>query len=426
MTGQLAVRLGEAHVATISVSRGRTVLKYEETYASRANAIPLSLSLPIGETTHRGTAVDRFLDNLLPDNSDVRDSWARAARLTSTDPLELLAYYGRDTAGAFTYHGAHDDLVVAPQALSTSAIAAILHELRNDSSAWHGTGNQGKFSLAGAQAKTSLASDGTNWRITSGQVPSTHIFKIALSKFPDSDLIEHITMATARSVGISAAQTWIGSFGKERALVVQRFDRQPSAGRQIQRIHQEDVLQGMGRSRLQKYQVQGGPPPEEILRLLDATQSEWAARNNRLDYLKQLAFHWIVCGTDAHAKNYSIFLIPGEHLLTPMYDASSYLPYIDTPLGGLPSAIAQLKLSANIATSYEVGSAGTFEWEAIARKARLPDFNLVQWMRATADNIRAQMVGECDQILESHPSAYVELLRERIDVRVNQVLSQLI
>lgn len=425
MSGHLAVRLGNDQVATISESRGTTVLKYEESYAKRANAIPLSLSLPIGGRAHRGARVDRFLDNLLPDNSDVRDSWARAAKLTSTQPIDLLTQYGRDTAGAFTYHGEQEDVEVAPLALSSTAIATMLHALRNDSSAWHGAGSFGKFSLAGAQAKTSLAYDGIDWYKTSGPIPSTHIFKIALSKFPDSDLIEHITMATARRVGISAAQTWIGSFETERALVVERFDRQPASGLKTQRIHQEDALQGMGRSRLEKYQEEGGPRPEEIIEILDSTQSEWAATSNRLDYLKQLAFHWLVCGTDAHAKNYSIFLIPGEHLLTPMYDASSYLPYIDSPADTLPTAIARVKLSANIATSYEVGSTGAFEWSGIARKARLGSFDIVQWMRGTADSIRVQMVDECDRVQQAHPSAYVQLLRERIDVRVDQVLSGL-
>ena len=40
-----------------------------------------------------------------------------------------------------------------------------------------------------------------------------------------------------------------------------------------------------------------------------------------------LIWNWLIAGTDAHAKNYSMLLAGGQVRLAPLYDVASALPY---------------------------------------------------------------------------------------------------
>jgi serine/threonine-protein kinase HipA len=44
-------------------------------------------------------------------------------------------------------------------------------------------------------------------------------------------------------------------------------------------------------------------------------------------FLDALIWNWLIAGTDAHAKNYSLLLASGQVRLAPLYDVASALPY---------------------------------------------------------------------------------------------------
>ena len=44
-------------------------------------------------------------------------------------------------------------------------------------------------------------------------------------------------------------------------------------------------------------------------------------------FFDALAWNWLIAGTDAHAKNYSLLLASGDVQLAPLYDIASALPY---------------------------------------------------------------------------------------------------
>jgi serine/threonine-protein kinase HipA len=44
-------------------------------------------------------------------------------------------------------------------------------------------------------------------------------------------------------------------------------------------------------------------------------------------FFDALAWNWLIAGTDAHAKNYSLLLAGGQVRLAPLYDIASALPY---------------------------------------------------------------------------------------------------
>jgi serine/threonine-protein kinase HipA len=122
------------------------------------------------------------------------------------------------------------------------------------------------------------------------------------------------------------ARTHVARFGDESAIVVDRYDRRRHEGRLV-RIHQEDICQALGVPPSRKYQNEGGPGPREIARLLRAAMPSRVADEAIWRFLDALAWNWLIAGTDAHGKNYSLLLASGQVRLAPLYDVASALPY---------------------------------------------------------------------------------------------------
>jgi len=102
--------------------------------------------------------------------------------------------------------------------------------------------------------------------------------------------------------GLVAARTSVARFGKESAIVVERYDRRLVAGT-LTRVHQEDVCQALGVRPDRKYQNQGGPGPADVARLIRDVMPARAANDAGWRFFDALAWNWLIVGTDAHAKS---------------------------------------------------------------------------------------------------------------------------
>lgn len=76
-----------------------------------------------------------------------------------------------------------------------------------------------------------------------------------------------------------------------------------------------------------KYQAEHGPGPREIVALLRRVLPTMRAEAQVGRFVDALIFNWIIAGTDAHAKNYSLLLNRSEIALAPLYDITSALPF---------------------------------------------------------------------------------------------------
>ncbi len=107
----------------------------------------------------------------------------------------------------------------------------------------------------------------------------------------------------------------------------------------VARLHQEDFCQALSVHPAIKYQNQGGPGPKQIVEVIRSNVSshaltatspkfQFSAEDDVSTFIDALIFNWLIGGTDAHAKNYSL-LIGSEGLvrLAPLYDIASILPY---------------------------------------------------------------------------------------------------
>ena len=314
----------------------RLRLEYNEPYRQRVDPTSLSLSMPVAVRAHtddrRRQPVTNYLWGLLPDNEHVLDRWARHYQVSASSPFALLGTpIGEDCAGAVSFCHADDlERVLARPGmvnwLSEAEVAGRLRDLRRDATAWLGRTFSGQFSLAGAQAKTALLYRDGRWGLPSGAMATTHILKPAVLGLDDHDLNEHLCLEAARRAGLLAVRSRIELFEDQTAVVVERYDRR-IIGEEVVRIHQEDLCQALGIPPGAKYQNQGGPTPGAIAALFRRSMPPVAAADAVARFGDALIWNWLIAGTDAHAKNYSLLLSGPEIRLAPLYDIASALPY---------------------------------------------------------------------------------------------------
>jgi serine/threonine-protein kinase HipA len=352
----------------------RLVLRYDDDWRTRAGAFPLSLSMPLNEREHGHRATFAFLSGLLPDDPKVVEYWARLHGVSRYDVVKLLAHVGEDCAGAVQLVRPEEvdrvlrassaaDAAASIEWLSTNDVAELLTSLRRNPAAGRSSGEQGQFSLAGAQPKTTLYHEGGRWGIPKNRVPSTHILKPPVLDLEDLAYNEHFCLHLARELGMSAASSTVQLFGDEIAIVVERYDRARSHGI-VHRVHQEDMCQALAVQPTRKYESDGGPGLSDVAALLARHSSDALVDVAR--FFDANILNWFLAGPDAHAKNYSILHAEGpDHRLAPLYDVITALPYPRLAKGGA-------KLAMEVGGERAVGRITGDHWSAAARAVELP------------------------------------------------------
>src|SRR3954468_9007151 len=315
---------------------GAIDFQYDDDWLAWDQAFPVSLSLPLREDRFTGDPVIAVFDNLLPDNDQIRRRLAERVRAGGYDAYSLLAAVGRDCVGALQFlpegsdPGAAGSLEGRP--LRDTEIADLLNDLKRTPL---GLDEDGEFriSLAGAQEKTALLHWQDKWQVPHGATATTHIFKPEIGKLPNGiDLSqsienEYLCMRLTAAFGLPTARTEIREFAGRRALVVERFDRLWTRDGRLLRLPQEDCCQALSVPPPRKYEPDGGPGMRQMLELLKASDEPEA--DQRLFLKAQIVF-WLLGATDGHAKNFSIFLLPGGRFrMTPLYDVMSTQPNVD-------------------------------------------------------------------------------------------------
>lgn len=364
-------------------TRGRLSFRYERDWQEADDAYPLSLSMPLAAQEHGPTQVEAYLWGLLPDNGYVLERWAKNFQVSARNAFALLSTVGEDCAGAVQFvRPERLDVLKRGEGqvewLSEADIAARLQALRTDHAAWRLQSDMGQFSLAGAQPKTALLYENGRWGIPSGDIPTTHILKPPTGRFDGHAENEHVCLSLGRALGMPAAETRVLKFGDEVAIVVTRYDRIRRNNR-LTRVHQEDVCQALGLMPARKYQNDGGPGIKDIVELLRLHSS---ARDEDVEsFIDAVAFNWLIAGTDAHAKNYSLLIGSGRRVrLAPLYDVASILPYDDFDL-------KKVRLSMKIGGEYRIRDIDLGEWQKLARDVRVDSDKLIERIADLAKRI---------------------------------------
>ena len=350
---------------------GRVSFAYDDGWRMDDATFPLSLSMPKVARRYGGGVVSNWLWNLLPENpliiqhiaDDTSHGWKR---VSPRNPLALLAKVGEDCAGAIqlVLPERADDITDGEITwLSEEAVAVRLRELReNRASTGRQAGDKGQFSLAGAQTKTALHFAGGMWGLPSGRMPTTHILKPPIPGVKGQVENEHFYLRLAASLNIQSVNSEVMKFENERAIVIERYDRLRLADGRVRRIHQEDMCQTLGLPPSRKYQENKGPGVYDILAKVLATSADPAM--DRDTFVRAVALNYVLAGTDAHAKNFSVLFGRGAaYRLAPIYDVNSYLPYAQN--------VDTSKLSMSVDGHSAIGRILPRHWRAQARACGL-------------------------------------------------------
>lgn len=372
--------------------RGRLTLVYDDRWRSMDAAYPLSLSMPLVVAEHEHARIEPWLWGLLPDNEVILARWGQRFHVSPRNAFALLSAVGEDCAGAIQLvrpDRVADVLQDEGQQiewLTEADIAERLRILRQDQAAWRMARDAGQFSLAGAQPKTALLFDGQRWGVPSGPTPTTHILKPPIDGLDGHAENEHLCLALARALGLPAARSEVRRFENESAIIVERYDRTRLPGA-IRRLHQEDLCQVLGLPPTKKYQNEGGPGCAELSEAIWTHSGE--PGDDARTFARAIMLNWIIGGTDAHAKNFSMLIGPqGRGRLAPLYDMASILPY--------DADLRRLKMATKIGGKYLLEEIQSRHWVKFATEVRLPPADVIDMGKAMAEMLPAAFAQTVD------------------------------
>ncbi|MDA3949215.1 MAG: HipA domain-containing protein [Spirochaeta sp.] len=224
-----------------------------------------------------------------------------------------------------------------------------------------------RISLAGAQEKTAFLWHRQAWHKPVGATPSTHIVKLPLGGIgglgdPVAGSVENEWLCSRiiAAFGLPVAETTMARFGTMQVLIVDRFDRRLSDdGDWWVRLPTEDFCQIKGLPPEKKYEADGGPGIDDILKVLAGSDRPTEERER---FLKTQILFWILAAPDGHAKNFSVFLGPGgTYRTTPLYDVLSVYPWMGGGIDRIP--VQKLKMAMAVR-----GKNAHYRWNGIQRR----------------------------------------------------------
>jgi len=386
---------------------GAIEFQYDADWLAWAPALPVSLSLPLREEAYVGAAVSAVFENLLPDNDSIRRRIAARTRADGIDAYSLLNALGHDCVGALQFlpenhaPGPAGDVQGTP--ISDKKIATLIANL---ATVPLGISEDDSFriSIAGAQEKTALLRWKGRWYCPQGTTATTHIFKPAIGRIPNGlDLThsvenEYLCLKLLEAFGLPVAKAKMATFGEDRVLVVERFDRLWTKDGRLLRLPQEDCCQALSVPPSRKYESDGGPGIESILKLLRGSDSP---QEDQQTFLKAIIAFWLLGATDGHAKNFSVFLSPGgRYRMTPLYDVVSAQPNVDA--GQIRYNRFRMALSVGDNRHYAVNTVASRHFVQTARRAGVGE----EVVASIFDELQASAAKAIEQTLGTLPEGF--------------------
>lgn len=307
---------------------------------------------------------------------------------TLVGAFDLLQEIGRDCVGALQLLPAGepppDVRHIVGERLTTDGVAKLLAgSLESTFTREAENNNAFRISLAGAQEKTALLWHKGKWLRPTGTTPTTHILKLPLGINPQGiDLStsvenEWLCAQIVQAYGIEVASCQMETFGEFKTLVVERFDRRLAPdGKWYLRLPLEDLCQATSTPPALKYESDGGPGIGATMNLL---QGSAQSANDRQDFMLTQLVYWMLAAIDGHAKNFSIFLLPGgDYRLAPRYDVLSAYPILGHGRGKLaPEKIRMAMAVAGKNRHYRWKEVLARHWIATTRREGFAHMKLV-------------------------------------------------
>jgi len=207
------------------------------------------------------------------------------------------------------------------------------------------------------------------------------------------------------------------TFGKTRALVVERFDRMWTREGRLLRVPQEDFCQALSIPPTQKYQSDGGPTLVDILSFLQGSDTPL---EDQAIVLKSQILFWLIGATDGHAKNFSLYLgSGGSYRLTPLYDILTAQPSLDTHQINRKQMRLAMSVGRNRHSRLDEIVGRHFLQTGAA--AKLPESLVKETMQQVLDGASAALRQVEELLPEDFPVEIHRSVRSAVDERIRRL-----
>ncbi|ALE56536.1 HipA domain-containing protein [Paraburkholderia sp. SIMBA_055] len=313
-------------VGTVSDENGVWSFTYDEEWLGYGDAFALSPAFAFQSASFVDGSSERpvqwFFDNLLPEE-EMRAALAREATVDANDAWGLLAYYGRESAGALTLLAEGErEASGGLQPLSYANLDARIRAMPER--ALTATAPK-RMSAAGAQQKLLLTLRGNapEYELLEplGSEPSMHLLKpdMRSTGYPHSAINEFFCMRLAQAMGLPVPPTHFLRV-PSACYVIDRFDRDISS-EPVRRLHTIDAMQLLNYDRSFKYRNANAQV------LSDAIEITSTRAVARLHLFRWAIFNVLIGNADSHLKNVSFFATFRGYMLAPFYDLVSTVVY---------------------------------------------------------------------------------------------------
>ncbi len=295
---------------------------YDENYSHSAEALPISLSLPLNGS-FESDAVEAFFSGLLPDEN-LKKKLASYFKISENNTFALLKEIGAECAGAISVLPV-DKIPYEPNEpeyneLSEEQSYTLLSELQKIPL---GVDFDGYFRVSGSGAQDKLMAmvKGGKVALPLNGTPSTHIIKPEIQNYPNSQFDEYFCMALAGRMGLNVPKVSLLHLRDKTFFVTERYDRVIAENGYIIRLHQEAFCQAMHINPKIKYENEGGPSIKACYNCLKNKSS--LAGRDCVRFLETLMFNFLIGNGDAHGKNFSLLYDKEKITFAPLYDLMS-------------------------------------------------------------------------------------------------------
>ena len=330
----LEVTLGKNKIAKVTLTDDQLFWQYDLAWQQSGYAVSPYLPLH-GEISPLNT--QRFLRNLLPEGNAL-DELITYFHLSKSNTFGLIRTLGLDIPGALIILSPQQGVEKKPifRIITEDELTQRLDDREHFSLiVWDG---KPRLSMAGVQDKINVIfNEKGQLGFGEGSLCSTHILKFEKQKLSHLVLNEYITMQLAKNCGLNVANVQLMSFGKNPALLVERFDRKMIASSKVKRRHIIDGCQALNLSPEYKYERNFGSGRDvkhirdeaSYAKLFDFANQCINPASTKDQMLDWALFNVLIFNYDAHGKNISFFVGPKGISLAPFYDLVNIKMYPD-------------------------------------------------------------------------------------------------
>lgn len=310
---QLDVFDGDVHVGTIH-DTDPISFQYTQDWLNFVGHYPIA-AIELVHKRNDSPVVKAIFENLLPEGA-LRDALAMQSKASSV--FSLLRVVAGDNVGKLVILPSGERPL--PPSYEPSSWDRIAKALAGQVPEAELARQGHRISVSGAQRKLCVHLNEAGdplWPL--GTTPSGFLVKPDIKSLDGvwcSAANETIVMRAAKHCGLDVADVFYEPVSK--SCVVKRFDRTLRPER-IVRLVQYDFCQLSGTLSDKKYEHEGGPGLKSCVDLIKQNSTRPAADLKRL--FEWLFFNLMVGNNDSHAKNLSLYQLPGQGTrLTPHYD----------------------------------------------------------------------------------------------------------